>query len=151
MDIDLHTNQNHHKAFQDKFGSHTVHPLLGILAHLVGELSVSPHLGLIGIWHGISTLLGRIKPSDKGDITKTLRTSRSISDPRLSPTRLIITAPLGGRNWKDITCPNIGLLIWYIRNKWPHVKGLLVLLLRDLSRDITAPHLLDIGQGLHWS
>lgn len=134
-----------------------VHPLLGILAYLVGELSVSPHLGLIGIWHGISTLLGRIKPSDKGDITKTLRTSESISAPRLNPTKLIITTPLGGSNWRDIARPNIGLLVWHIRNKWPCVKGLLVLL-EDLSklrgwikRGITAPYLLNIRRGLHRS
>ena len=135
-----------------------VHPLLGILTHLVGKLSVSPHLGMIGIWNGISNLLGRIKPSGKGDITKVLRTPKSISALRLSLTRLIITTPLGGSNGKDITSSNIGLLVGYIRNEWPHIEGLLVLLLRDLSkvcgwieRGITAPHLLDIGQGLYWS
>ena len=73
-----------------------VYPLLGILAHLVGELSISPYLGLVGIWYGKSTLLGRVKPSHKGDVTKILRTPRSISAPGLNPTRLVVTAPLGG-------------------------------------------------------
>ena len=110
-----------------------IHPLLGILTHLIGQLSVSSHLRLTGVRHGISSLLGRIEPSDKGDITKVLRTPRSISAPRLSPTRLIITAPLGGSNGKDITCSNIGLLTGYVRNEWPHIKGFLVLFLRGLS------------------
>ena len=122
------------------------------MTHLIGKLSVSSHLRLIGVRHGISSLLGRIEPFDKGDITIVLRTPRSISSPRLSPTRLIITASLRGSNWKDITRPNIGLFVGYIRSEWPPVKGLLVLLLKDLSRlcgwikrDITTPHLLNVG------
>ena len=136
-----------------------IHPLLGILTHLIGKLSVSSHLGLMGVRRGISSLLGRIEPFEKGDITKVLRTPRSISAPRLRPIRLIITAPLGGCNGKDVPRSNIGLLVGHIRNEWPHIEGFFVLLLlRDLSRvcgwierDITAPHLLDARQGLYQS
>ena len=70
----------------------------------------------------------------------------------LRPTGLIIVAPLGGGNGKDITCSNIRFLIRCIRNVWPHIEGLLVLLLKDFSkvcrwvrRDVIAPHMLDIG------
>ena len=128
-----------------------IHPLLGILTHLIGILSVSSHLRLIGVIHSISSLLGRIETSCKRDITKVLRTPRCISAPRFSPTSLIIISPLGGSNGKDITYSNGGLLIRYVRNVWPHVKGLLVLMLRGLSnvgkwirRNIISPHLLDI-------
>jgi hypothetical protein len=100
---------------------------------LIGILSISSHLRLISVRHSISSLLGRIETSSQGDITRILRTPRYISAPRLGPTSLIIVTPLGGANGKDITCPNSGLLIRYIRNVWPHVEGLLVLLLRGMS------------------
>ena len=135
-----------------------MHPLFGILTHLVRRLSISSHLRLTGVRHSISSLLGMIKTSFQGDITKVLGTARSISAPRLRPTSLIIFSPLGGSNGKDITCPNDRLLIGYVRNVWPHIKGLLVLLLRGISkvcgwikRNIIAPHLLDIGQRLYQS
>lgn len=73
-----------------------VYALLGILAHLARELSISPHFRLIGVSHGKSTLLGRVKPSHEGDVTNILRTPKSISALGLNPTRLVVTAPLGG-------------------------------------------------------
>ena len=100
----------------------------------MGILSISSHLKLIAVRCNITYLLGRIQASCQGDITRILRAPGCISAPRLGPTSLIIVGPLGGGNGKDITHPNGGLLIRYIRNVWPHIKGLLVLLLRGLSK-----------------
>ena len=102
-----------------------IHPLLGILAHLARELVVSPWL--VGVRYGISTLLGGLESSRERDITEVLRSSRGINAPRLVPTRLWIIAPLRGSSQRNISSPNDGLLIWKVRNKWPQLRGLLIL------------------------
>ena len=89
-----------------------IHPLLGILARLAGELGVSPHLGLVGVSYGKSALLGGVEASYKRDIAEILRSPRGISSPTLVPTRLKVTTPLGGSIRRDITSPDIRLLIW---------------------------------------
>ena len=89
-----------------------IHPLLGILARLARELVVSPHLGLVGVRYGKSTLLGGVEASRERDIAEILRSPRGISAPRLVPTRLKVTAPLGGSIHRDIPSPDVRLLVW---------------------------------------
>ena len=108
-----------------------IHPLLGILAHLAGKLVVSPWL--VGVRDSIPTFLGGVESSRERDIAKILRSPRGISAPRLVPTRLKVTAPLGGSIQRNIPSPNVRLLVWRVRNKWPQLRGLLVLLV-TLSR-----------------
>ena len=105
-----------------------IHPLLGILACLAGELCISPRLGLVGVCCGKSALLGGVEASYERDIAKILRSPRGISALGLVPTRFKVTAPLGGSIRRDITSPDIRLLIWRVRNKFLQVRGLLVLL-----------------------
>jgi hypothetical protein len=104
-----------------------IHPLLGILAHLARELGISPRLGLVGVSCSKSALLGGVEASRKRDIAEILRSPRGISAPRLVPTRLKVTAPLGGSIQRDIPSPDVRLLVWQVRNKWPQLRGLLVL------------------------
>ena len=87
-----------------------IHPLLGILAHLAGELVVSPWL--VGVRCGVSTLLGGVESSHERDVTVVLGSPRGISAPRLVPTRLKVTASLGGSIQRDIPSPGVRLLIW---------------------------------------
>ena len=94
-----------------------IHPLLGILAHLAGELAVSPWL--VGVTCGISALLGGVESSCERDITKVLGSPRGINAPRLVPIGLKITASLGGSIQRNISSPNEGLLVWRVRNEWP--------------------------------
>ena len=110
-----------------------IHPLLGILPRLAGELVVSPRLGLVGVRCGKSALLGGVESSRERDIAKILRSPRGISAPRLVPTKLKVTTPLGGSIQRNIPSLDVRLLVWRVRNKWPQLRGLLVLLV-PLSR-----------------
>ena len=56
-----------------------IHPLLGILAHLAGELVVSPWL--VGIRCDIFALLGGVESSRERDIAEVLGSPRGISAP----------------------------------------------------------------------
>ena len=105
-----------------------IHPLLGILAHLARELGISPCLGLVGVCCGKSVLLGGVEASCEREIAEILRSPRDISAPGLVPTRLKVTAPLGGSIQRDILSLDVRLLVWRVRNKWPQLRGLLVVL-----------------------
>ena len=87
-----------------------IHPLLGILAHLAGELVVSPWL--VGVRCGKSALLGGVESSRERDIAEVLGSPRGISAPRLVPTGLKVTAPLGGSIQRNISSPDVRLLVW---------------------------------------
>jgi len=132
-----------------------IHPLLGIWAHLARELVVSPWL--VGIRDVIPTLLGGVESSYERDITKILGSPRRINAPRLVPTGLRITAPLGGSSQRNISSPDDGLLIRKVRNKWPQLRGLLILWVPLSIRhgwskmDIAAPHLLELGRRWYLS
>ena len=105
-----------------------IHPLLGILARLAGELGVFPHLGLVGVSCGKSALLGGVESSHERDISEILGYPRGISAPRLVLTRLKDTVPLGGSIQRNIPSPDLRMLVWRVRNEWPQLRGLLVLL-----------------------
>jgi hypothetical protein len=105
-----------------------IHPLLGILAHLVRELVVSPCLGLVDVRCGESALLGGVESSRERDIAEVLGSPRGISAPRLVPTRLKVTAPLGVSIQRNISSPDVRLLVWRVRNECPQLRGLLILL-----------------------
>ena len=132
-----------------------IHPLLGIFAHLVRELVVSPWL--VGVRYGITSLLGGVESSRERDIIVVLGSPRGVSAPRLVPTGLKITAPLGGSIQRNVSSPNEGLLVWRVRNEWPQLRGLLVLWvplsIRHgwIKRDIAAPHLLELGRRWYLS
>ena len=70
---------------------------------------------------------------------------------------LWITAPLGGSSQRNISSLDDGLRIWQVRNKWPQLRGLLILwvplsIRRGwIKRDIVAPHLLELGQRWYLS
>ena len=97
-----------------------IHPLFGILAHLAGELVVSPWL--VGVRCGISALLGGVESSHERDIAEVLGSPRGVSAPRLVPTRLEITAPLGGSIQRNISSPDERLLVRQVRNEWPQLR-----------------------------
>ena len=92
-----------------------------------------------------------IETSCQGDVTRVLMTPRYIGAPMLRPTHLIVATPLGGSKMKDITHSYNGLLVRYVGNIFPHIEGLLVLLLGDLSNvckwirgNITTPYFLYV-------
>ena len=126
-----------------------IHPLLGMLAHLARKLVISPWL--VGVRSVIPTLLGGVESSCERDITKILSSPRNMNARRLVPTRLWITAPWRGSSQRNISSPDDGLLIRQVRNKWPQLRGLLILWVPLsircgwIKRDIAAPHLLELG------
>ena len=71
-----------------------IDPLLGILAHLLKKLVISPWL--IGGRSGIPALLGGVESSHERDVTIVLGSPRGVSAPKLVPTGLKITAPHRG-------------------------------------------------------
>ena len=102
-----------------------IHPLLEICAHLASILVVPPWL--VGVRSGVPTLLGGIEASCERDITDILSSPRSINAPRLVPTGLWVTAPYWGSSQRNVSSTDDGLLIRRVRNKWPHLRGSLIL------------------------
>jgi hypothetical protein len=119
-DIGFRMTQSHHKAFWSKVGSLVDTSPVGDFGPFGQRTTyIPPRLGLVGVQCGKSALLGGVDASCKSDIAEILRSPRGISASGMVPTRLKITAPLGGSIQRDITSPDIRLLIWRIRNKCP--------------------------------
>lgn len=110
--IGFRITQNHHEAFRNRTSSVVDTSPIGDSGLFGRRTGCIPHLGLVGVRCGKFALLGGVESSGERDIAEVLGSPRGVSAPRLVPTRLKVTTPLGGSIQRNIPSPNVRLLVW---------------------------------------